>query len=125
MSDHSLIFCVIKAGVAKSGGSFRDINYRCYKNYDQHKFNNDLTNVDWSFTDSISDINDSVNTWCKEFLNIADKHAPIKTRRIKCTSKSPWITPELTELMRERDYHLKQAHKTNSEYIYIFIYLHY
>ena len=116
ISDHSLIFCVIKAGVAKSGGSFRDINYRCYKNYDQHKFNNDLTNVDWSFTDSISDINDSVNTWCKEFSNIADKHAPIKTRRVKCTSKSPWITPELTELMRERDYHLKQAHKTNSEY---------
>ena len=31
-------------------------------------------------------------------------------------SKCPWITPELTELMRERDCHLKQAHKTNSEF---------
>ncbi len=40
----------------------------------------------------------------------------IKTRRVKSMSKSPWITPELTELMRERDYHQKQAHKTNSEY---------
>ena len=46
VSDHSLIFCVIKASVAKSEGRFRDINYRCYKNYDQHKSNNDLTNVD-------------------------------------------------------------------------------
>ena len=31
ISDHSLIFCVIKAGVAKSGGNYRDINHRCYK----------------------------------------------------------------------------------------------
>ena len=26
ISDHSLIFCAIKAGVAKSGGNYRDIN---------------------------------------------------------------------------------------------------
>ena len=64
----------------------------------------------------ISDINNSVNTWCNEFSKIADKHAPIKTRRVKSTSKSPWITPELTELLRDRDYHKKQTHKTNSEY---------
>jgi hypothetical protein len=97
ISDHSLIFCVIKAGVAKSGGTFRDVNYRCYKNYNQHNFKHDLMYVDWSFTDSVSDINDTVNTWCNEFSKIADKHAPIKTRRVKSMSKSPWITPELTE----------------------------
>ncbi len=116
ISDDSLIFCVIKAGVAKSGGTFRDVNYRCYKNYNQHNFKHDLMYVDWSFTDSVSDINDTVNTWCNEFSKIADKHAPIKSRRVKSMSKSPWITPELTELMREQDYHQKQAHKTNSEY---------
>ena len=46
----------------------------------------------------------------------AEKHDPIKSRRVKCINKPPWITSELTELMRERDYHQKQAHKTNSEY---------
>jgi hypothetical protein len=66
--------------------------------------------------DSVSDLNDTVNTWCNKFSEIVDKHAPIKTRRVKCTSKSPWITLELTELMRERDYHQKHAHKANSEY---------
>jgi hypothetical protein len=93
LSDHSLIFCVIKAGVAKSGGNFRDINYRCYKQYNKLKFNRDLENVDWSFLDSINNINDAVNTWCNKFSETADKHAPIKTRRVKSTSKSPWITP--------------------------------
>ena len=116
ISDHSLIFCVIKAGVAKSGGNYRDISYRCYKNYNSANFNRDLESVDWSFLDSISDISDTVNTWCQTFSETADKHAPIKTRRVKCTSKSPWITQELTQLMRERDYHQKQAHKTNSDY---------
>ena len=116
ISDHSLIFCVIEAGVAKSGGNYRDINYRCYKNYNQHNFKYDLENVDWSFMDSVSDINNTVNNWCNKFSEIADKHAPIKTRRAKCTNRSPWITPELTDLMHERDYHQKQAHKTNLEY---------
>ena len=61
--------------------------------------------------DSVSDINNTVNNWCNKFSEIVDKHAPIKTRRAKCTNKSHWITPELTELMHERDYHQKQAHK--------------
>ena len=116
ISDHSLIFCVIKAGIAKSGGNYRDINYRCYKHYNKTDFNRDLENVDWSFLDSISDVNDTVNTWCKNFSETAEKHAPIKSRRVKRINKPPWITSELTELMRERDYHQKQAHKTNSEY---------
>ena len=72
ISDHSLIFCVIKAGIAKSGGNYRDINYRCYKHYNKTDFNRDLENVDWSFLDSISDVNDTVNTWCKSFSEAAE-----------------------------------------------------
>ena len=54
-------------------------------------------NVDWSFMDSVSDINNTVNNWCNKFSEIADKHAPIKTRRAKCTNRSLWITKELNE----------------------------
>ena len=119
LSDHSLIFCVIKSGVAKTGGNYRDINYRCFKRYDKVKFNRDLENANWSFLDSISDINTTLSTWCNLFSVIAEKHAPIKSRRVKCINKAPWITPELTKLMRERDFHQKQAHKTNSEYHWV------
>ena len=83
ISDHSLIFCVIKAGIAKSGGNYRDINYHCYKNYNRHNFKYDLEKVDWSLMDSVSDIDDTVNNWCNKFSEIADKHAPIKSRRAK------------------------------------------
>lgn len=42
LSDHSLIFCVIKAGILKSGGGHRYIDYRSYKNYDKNLFSEDL-----------------------------------------------------------------------------------
>ena len=44
------------------------------------------------------------------------KHAPMKTRRVKSATKIPWMTPDLIQSMRNRDFHLKQAHKTNSNY---------
>ncbi len=115
LSDHSLIYCVIKAGIAKSGGNYRDINYRCYKHYNKSSFNHDLENVDWSFLDSISDINETVNTWCNLFSETAEKHAPIKSRRVKCMNKPPWITCELTvELTYNHSANPKQNNGTHS-----------
>ena len=116
ISDHSLIYCSIKAGVQKSGGCHRDINYRCYKHYDKSTFVDDLEKSDWTFVDSLDDINEIVNKWCDTFSESANKHAPIKTKRVKTTVKAPWMTSELLELMRERDFHLKHAQKSNSDY---------
>ena len=66
--------------------------------------------------DSLDDINEIVNKWCDTFSESANKHAPIKTKRVKTTVKAPWMTSELLELMRERDFHLKHAKKSNSDY---------
>ncbi|CAB4011007.1 Hypothetical predicted protein, partial [Paramuricea clavata] len=88
---------------------------REYDNF-VHLLNFGTRKMSYKGTQAKTRLTSSLNTWCNKFSETADKHAPIKTRRVKCTSKSPWITPELTELMRERDYHQKQAHKTNSEY---------
>jgi hypothetical protein len=66
--------------------------------------------------DSLDDINEIVNKWCDTFSESANKHAPIKTKRVKTTVKAPWMTSELLELMRERDFHLKHAQKSNSDY---------
>ena len=40
----------------------------------------------------------------------------MKTKRVKSTVIAPWMTSELLNLMRERDFHLKHAQKYNSEY---------
>ena len=48
------------------------------------------------------------------FLTVADKHAPVATRRVRGFSV-PWLTPSIKELMTERDYHHKKAIKTDEE----------
>ena len=44
LSDHYLVFCILKAGVSNKAKP-RIIEYRSYKNFDVNKFNNDLRNV--------------------------------------------------------------------------------
>ena len=40
--------------------------------------------------------------WRNMFLNVADKHAPIRTKRVG-SFKSPWITSHLKQCMHRRD----------------------
>ena len=47
-------------------------------------------------------------------MTVADKHAPVATRRVRGFSV-PWLTSSIKELMTERDYHHKKAIKTNQE----------
>ena len=65
--------------------------------------------------ESVDDVNDAVFIWERLFKNIADEHAPIKTKRIK-GNRTPWITTDLLDLRRDRDYHLNKAHNSNSKY---------
>jgi hypothetical protein len=47
-------------------------------------------------------------------MTVLNIHAPIQHKRIKGNS-IPWITPEIKYMMRNRDYHKKQAMKHASE----------
>ena len=50
--------------------------------------------------------------WKSKFLNIADKHAPIRTKRIR-SKNSPWITSDLKKCMHDRDIaKIKAIHST-------------
>ena len=113
LSDHSLIYCIAKAGVPKLPP--RTIEYRSYRNYSQSSFVNDLKNVDWNIIDIQENVNDAVELWEKLFTDIADRHAPTRKLRVK-GRHAPWITANLSNAMRDRDYHKRKAIKSNSEY---------
>ena len=50
---------------------------------------------------------------CKTvFLSVVDKHAPIRTKRVR-SSKCPWLTPQLKKYMYERGKLKKKATNTN------------
>ena len=113
MSDHSLIYCVLKAGVPKA--TPRTIEYRSFKGFDENAFIQDLENVSWHIVDDDSNINDAVLTWNKLFTEVADSHAPLKRRRVKGTT-APWMNNKIAEAIRDRNYHLRKAQKSNSTY---------
>ena len=102
LSDHSLVFCVFKAGITKAPP--RTIEYRSYKHYNKQCFLQDLKYVNWSTLVNVNDVDNSVNSWCKCFTDLADTRAPIK-------KTIPWMTAELSRAMQDHDYHLKKAKK--------------
>ncbi|XP_028403934.1 uncharacterized protein LOC114526522 [Dendronephthya gigantea] len=110
LSDHSMVFCVVKACVIKAPG--KTIEFRSYKRYQKRNFIQDLRSADWSVVDDEPTVDLAVLAWNNLFLSIANKHAPIKTTRIK-GSKLPWLTTELMDAMRKRDFYRKMAKKSN------------
>ena len=69
--------------------------------------------MDWSIEENETNIDSAVTLWDKLFLDIANKHAPVKRLRVKGT-KLPWMTAQLSEAMHECDFFHKRAVRTNS-----------
>jgi hypothetical protein len=113
LSDHSLVYCVVKSGVKKAPP--RTIEYRSYKSFNANTFIQDMNNVPWHVVENESDIDSAVLMWNKLFCDIADAHAPVKRRRVKGT-QVPWMNSKISEAMQDRDYHHRKAAKSNKTY---------
>ena len=113
ISDHSMVYCVFKSGLMKVPP--KTLEYRSFKSYNKSAFRQDLKNVPWQVAlNNPEDLEGCVQTWNKLFTQVAEDHAPTKTRRVRGTP-TPWMTSENATLMRDRNYHLKKAkgYKTN------------
>ena len=78
------------------------------------QFSEDLNKIPWDILEMESTSNEAWIVFKDLFLTVADKHAPVATRRVRGFSV-PWLTLSIKELMTERDYHHKKAIKTNQE----------
>ncbi len=92
----------------------RTIEIRQFKNFQKGKFLYDLEQMPWKDIYSYSNPNDMWKIWRNLFISCVDKHAPLKTKRIR-NKKSPWITSELLSKMRKRDYLKKKALSANDQ----------
>ena len=106
LSDHFMVFTCIKAQHDKN--NHRTIKYRCYKNFNGDAFINDVCNDRiLSNCVDVCDIDCNVEnvwrTWKSSFLEICNKHAPIKVTRVK-HRYNPWINSDIIKLMYRRDY---------------------
>ena len=103
ISDHSLIYAFRKLSPGKHSKGHITISNRNFKHFDADSFRNDIILQDWDYIKTLSEPNQMWHAWKKIFNNVVDRHAPLRTKRVR-GSKAPWITIELKELMHQRDF---------------------
>ena len=103
ISDHYAIFCNRRISPVFKKDSHKSISYRSFKHFNDDMFLYDLMCVNWTDIESINDIDSMINTWYSMFTEVVDKHAPVKTQRVKRNIQPDWLTSEILDSMRERD----------------------
>ena len=106
VSDHTAIICTWNCKIKspqKQPQNHTTIEYRCFKNFDQNRFLFDLSLCDFSTVYQYSDPNMALKSWYDIFLPLLNKHAPIRKKRVKQKQFNESITPDILNLMRERD----------------------
>ena len=78
------------------------VKKRCFKNFNETAYLNDLSNLNWNVVYTLHDPNSMWDKWLNLLTSVIDKQAPIKKKRLG-RRKSPWITAELFHKMRLRD----------------------
>ncbi|PFX25902.1 hypothetical protein AWC38_SpisGene9434 [Stylophora pistillata] len=112
LSDHFLVFCIIKAGITAKAKP-RILENRSYKNFNPTLFNDDLRDIPWHIVENEDNVDDALFVWNKMFSEVADQHAPVKRRRVKGTPL-PWMNSQISDTMKERDWVHRKARKSNS-----------
>ena len=103
LSDHYAVFCNRKCNSVVGKNAHQVINYRSFKNFDEANFLIDLSLVPWEMIQSFDTVDDMVSVWNTLFLETLNKHAPVKSHRIKKKHQPDWLTPEILDAMKERN----------------------
>ena len=86
ISDHSLIYAIYK-----HESWSKIIESRQIKNFDCEAFIEDIKEKPFHFASVMDDPNEMWDVWKSLFLEVVNKHAPMKKRKVKSKS-SLWIT---------------------------------
>ena len=62
-----------------------------------------MAEVSWETIAAFDKVDDKIQTWNYLFLEIVNKHAPMKTNRVKRKHQPEWLKPEILSLMKKRD----------------------
>ena len=112
-SDHFLIYSVLNLNSPKTPPNY--IKYRTLKNYNAENFLLDLRaqQVAWTENYLRTDTSEKLDYFNQVFLDILDKHAPIKIIKLK-HHKCVFLDEDIRDLMIERNQLLKIARETKS-----------
>ena len=102
ISDHSMVFAYRKLSINGTSRGHNVISYKNFRKFNKENFRNDIASQNWDQIYNSTDPNEMWSQWKCLFLPIANKHAPLRTMRVRARS-SPWITSTLKRRMHDRD----------------------
>ena len=112
ISDHYLTFTVFGTTKVETKHFDNVIEYRCYRNFSQENFTNMLQNSPFLDIVDDSDVNNALNRWYDLYMAAVNKHAPLKKKRLR-SKLCPWVTGDLIDTMKKRDWYYKMTKKVN------------
>ena len=116
ISDHDLPYVVLR--IKKEHLKPTYMTGRSFKGYAADRFYKDMSEVPWSLLDIFDDAEDKLYAFNLLFKDILNKHAPIKTMKIR-GRPNPCVTEEIRELMRTRDNWKKIGKKSKDPYAWL------
>ena len=102
ISDHSLVYAYRKISLPPPTKGINNISYRKFKNFDAQSFRADIAVQPWDELMRMENTNRMWLKWKSLFLEVCDKHAPIRIKRVRA-SRTPWINNDLKKIMYQRD----------------------
>jgi hypothetical protein len=107
ISNHSIVYCIIKKKIKKPKVCNKE--FRSLKHFEARAFQNYLQSVPWD-----AKKRNGCNKWKCLYLEVLNKHAPIKRIKIRQKGK-PWFTSDLHAMIIQRDKIFKKASKSTNE----------
>lgn len=109
ISDHYPIMCKWSMKIPKTKKKHHvNITYRSFKTFSQTAFLSDLSKTPFDNVLHTNDPEVALTTWYELFLEVLDRHAPIRKKRVKQLTLPPWLTKEIMQASKDRD-DLKKA----------------
>ena len=114
LSDHNPTILVRKqnANLKSTKKSHFTVTYRPLKKVNADSLIKDLNEVPWTVLDTFdNDPDEMLSTWESLVLDVVDRHAPLKSVRVKSMKKPTWLSDQILTAIQERDRLKKELEK--------------
>ena len=115
ISDHSLIYATRKLNSVIKGNSQNSVKFRNFRKFNDESFLSDLYMLPWVELDCKQNVDEMWECWKTLFLQVLDKHAPKRLKRLRKKGNVPWFNKSVKNKLFQRDHFKRVAIKTNNE----------
>ena len=112
LSDHQPVYAIKKKN--KDSRTKETFTGRSYRHYSTEALQQSLKEMNWNDLLDLSTPDTAWSSLYSEIIKEVDRMCPVKTFTVR-SNKPEWITNDLMEQMRDRDYFYKKAKKTKDD----------